>query len=424
MPTKKDLSTVTAMVCDNGLFVSVAQKLAETYKKVYYHVPSVSAFPKMNLAKIGQGLPGLEVAQDILGNDFDDNIDLYVFLDVGFGPIQTHLESLGKRVWGSRTGENFELDRVGMKELMRKKGLPVGPYRTVKGVAALREHLKTHKDQHVKISRYRGSFETFFAPDYKFVEPKLDEVEYNLGAFKHEAEFVVEDSLKDKIEFGCDTYCIDGQFPKMTLAGPEIKDRGFVGIFKPRAELPEPLTRFDTVMAPTLKQFRYRGFYSTEVRIGKDHVPYMIDHCSRLASPPSELYCEFYTNLAEIVWEGAGGVCLDPTPIAKYGAEALIHSTWADKNFQPLDIPESIRRHVKLRNAMFTNGRFYVIPQSVGLPEIGAVVGWGNTLEAAVEMVKSIAEQVKGYYLEVTIDAFDAAAEEIAKGEKYGLKIF
>lgn len=421
MPTK--LKDIQCLVIDQGLFCELAVTLAKTYAKVYYYVPSETAFPKMNTAWIGRGLAGVEVVDSPFGDFFDD-LDLVVFPDVNFGPMQLHMESLGKKVWGSRMGESMELDRDGMKQLMKARGLPVGGYKVVTGMDALREHLKAHKNQHVKISRFRGSFETFKAPDYKFVEPKLDEVEHSLGAFKNVVPFIVEQDLADKAEYGIDAYSIDGVLPKKLLSGIEIKDEGFVGVFKPYAELPEPITRFDKVMAPVLKGFGYRGFYSTEVRVGKDGVPYMIDFCARAASPPNELYQVLYKNLAEIIWEGANGNCIDPDPIAKYGAEALIHSSWADAHWQPIDIPDDVKNFVKLRNATNINGRFYTIPQAVGLPEIGAVIGYGDTLDAAIEMVTANSDKIKGYYLEAKTDSFTKAKEEIAKMEKFGLNVF
>lgn len=422
-PKKKDLKSITALVIDAGLFVELAVTLSQFYGKVYYTIPSYSGFMRLNGPSIGKGLPGIEVVLDIFGPHFEE-IDLFIFPDCYYGDIQMHLVSLGKRVWGARMGEIMELDRIWMKETMKKLGLPVGPYQVVKGMDALREHLKKKKDQYVKISRYRGSFETFNAPDYKFIEPKLDEVEQALGPLKHSVELISEDELPDKFEIGSDMYCIDGQFPTATLAGPEIKDEGFVGIFKKRSEMPEVLTRFDKIMSPMLKEFQYRGFYSTEVRVGKDKVPYMIDHCSRAASPPNELYQAFYRNLGDIIWQGAGGVCIDPVPVAKFGAEALIHSSWADSHWLPLDIPEEIRPYVKLRNAMFDRGRYYIVPLGVGLPEIGAVIGFGDTMEQAIDMVKEISEQVKGYYVEIKVEAFDRAAEAIEKGEEYGINLF
>lgn len=421
----KPVSEVTALVVDNGLFADMAVCLGRTYKKVYYCTPGgiQSAFPKMNNTQIGVGLEGIEVVRDVFGDHFDD-IDLFVFPDCYYGTLQLQLDKMGKKVWGARMGEELELSREGCKRLMKQLGLPVGGYEVVKGMSGLRDHLKTHKNQHVKVNSYRGTFETFKADDYKSVEPKLDEVEYNLGAFKHVLPFIVEDDLPDRAELGTDGYTIDGKYPSKVLSGIEIKDLAYCGIFGDYARLPEPLTRFNKAMVPVFKEYGYRGFFSTEVRIGKDHVPYMIDFCSRAGSPPNELYQEFYTNLADIIWQGANGILIDPTPIAKYGAEVLIHSSWADANWQPVDFPMEFRRNIKLRNGTKINNQYYVIPQAVGLPEIGAICGWSNTMQGAFDMCREVAKHVTGYYIKVPHEAFDEAEEQIALTEKYNLKMF
>lgn len=409
---------------DNGLFVEIAVTLARTYKKVYYTVPGwKSGFPKMNDSKIGTGLENIEVVSGIFGDHFDD-IDLFVFPDLYFGDEQEHLVKLGKTVWGARHGDRLEMYREEMKDLLVDLGMPVANYEIIKGVAGLRKYLKENDDKWVKTNIHRGTFETFHSPTYKLVEPRIDEIEYSLGAFKYITEFIVEDNLKDMIEIGTDGYTIDGQRPTVGLTGYEIKDLSYLGVFKAYDDLPEPLVRFDNLMEPVFKKYGYRGFYSSEIRCGKDHEPYMIDFCSRAASPPNELYQEFYTNLAEIIWQGANGVLVDPEPIAKYGCEVLIHCPWADKNFAPIDFPPEYRQNIKLRHACKINERYYAIPQAVGLPEIGAVVGWGDTVEEAKDMVKEIAETVEGYYIEIPVESLDKADEQLEMARDYGLDFF
>jgi predicted RNase H-like HicB family nuclease len=420
----KDTSQVTAMVIDNGLFIDLALRLAKDFRKVYYHVPWISAFPKMNNGMIGHGFEELEVVESIYDEDVFDDIDVFIFPDVYFGHEQKYLVSLGKTVWGGRLGEELELSREGMKELLSELDLPVGPYQVVKGTAALRRYLKANEDQFVKINKWRGTFETFHAPNYRMVEPKLDEVEYNLGAFKSIVEFIVEGALNDKVEYGTDCWTIDGKYPTKLFSGIEVKDKGFIGCFTDYVKIPEPLTRFNEAIRPVLKKYGYRGFFSSEVRIGEDHEPYMIDFCARAPSPPNEVYQEIYSNLADVIWKGANGIVVDPVAEKKFGAEILIHSSWADKNWQPIDFPDKLRNRVKLRNATKIDGRYYVIPQSVGLPEIGAVIGLGNTLEEAVKEAKSVAKQVSGYYIEIPDNALDEAEEEIKKLAELDLAIF
>jgi len=428
MPEIKDPSDVVALVVDNGLFVEIAIKLAKTYKRVLYYVPWESAFAKMNLGKIGTGLEGIEVVDSIYGPHFDE-VDLFVFPDIYFGYEQEMLEKMGKAVWGSRTGECLELKREGMKQILTALDLPVGKFTHIKGMANLRAFLKENEDVYVKIDKFRGTFETFHSANYKEVEPKLDEVEFNLGAFKNTIEFTVEASLPDRVEVGTDCWVITddngaAHYPEHTISGIEIKDVGFASIFKKYADIPEVVTRFNERMKPVFGAYNWRGFMSTEVRIGKDMKPYMIDLCARAPSPPNELYQEQYSNLADCIWAGANGIVIEPEATAKYGAEIMLHSSWADKGWQPVSFPEELRDRVKLRNATCIDGVYYAIPQACGLPEVGAVIGLGDTLKEALDDAVGNAEQVTGYYLEAKMGAIDDIKEQCAKLEELGLNMF
>lgn len=426
----KDPSDVVCLVVDNGLFVEIAIKLAQTYKKVYYYVPWESAFAKMNLTHIGYGMENIEVVDSIYGAHFPD-VDLFCFPDIYFGHEQVFLEKLGKKVWGSRTGECLELKREGMKEILKALDLPVGKFTHIKGIANLRAFLKANDGQvfHVKIDKHRGSFETFKVDSYKDVEPKLDEVEFNAGAFKSIMEFTIEEDLPDRVEVGTDCWAITDdegncQYPEHLISGIEIKDVGFASIFKKYSDIPEVVTRFNERMKPVFAAYGWRGFVSTEVRVGKDMKPYMIDLCARAPSPPNELYQEQYSNLADCIWAGANGIVIEPEATAKYGAEIMLHSSWADKGWQPVNFPPEIRDRVKLRNATKIDDVYYAIPQSCGLPEIGAVIGLGDTLKEALDDAVANAEQVSGYYLDAKMGAIDDIKEQCKKLEELGLNMF
>jgi hypothetical protein len=424
----KDPSDVVALVVDNGLFVEIAIKLAKTFKKVYYYVPWESAFAKMNLGMIGTGLEGIEVVDSIYGPHWD-SLDLVVFPDIYFGHEQEMIEKAGKKVWGSRLGECLELQREGMKEILKALDLPVGKFTHIKGMANLRAFLKENEDVYVKIDKYRGTFETFHSANYKEVEPKLDEVEFNLGAFKNIIEFTVEEALKDCVEVGTDAWAITDDngvchYPEHTISGIEIKDVGFASIFKKYKDIPEIVTRFNERVKPVLAAYNWRGFISTEVRINKEYKPWMIDLCGRAPSPPNELYQEQYANLADCVWAGANGIVVEPEATAKYGAEIMLHSSWADKGWQPVSFPEELRDRVKLRNATCIDGVYYAIPQACGLPEVGAVIGLGDTLEEALDDATANAEQVTGYYLEAKMGAIEDIKKQCEKLDELGINMF
>lgn len=422
-PKKVDLSDLTVLVADRGLFAELAAVLARSFGTVYYFAPAKTGLRNDSGARIGFGLEGVELVDSLFQIPIDE-VDLYVFPDQSMGWEQTHLRSLGRTVWGSGYGEKMELDRGWMKERMQELGLPVGPWKSIKGMDALREHLQKNKDQHVRVSQFRVITETFHAPHYGFVEPKLNELEHELGPMAKVTDFIVESALQDKVEIRSDAYTVDGQYPTSILSGFEQKDVGYLGIFKPRAELPKSLTLIDELMAPTLKEFGYRGPLSTGARIGKDQKGYMVDFIARTPSPPSELCSEFYLNLAMIQYQGANGILVDSKPMAKYGAQATIHSAWSSTHFQPIDIPPELKSFVKLKNPCFIEGRYYTIPQNDDQAQCGAVIGFGDSIEDAFEMVRDISKHVKGHYIDIRTDSFDDFYRVIEEAEGHGFNPF
>ena len=418
-----DLKTKTVLICCSPIFVSLAERLGRDFQKVLLYVPHAGAFPTMNNGMCGYGLENVKLVDDVFGPHFD-SVDLFVFPDLGHSAIQIHLESLGKRVWGNRNAEELENYRELCKEKMIEFGLPVQPYVVVKGCDALRKHLKTHKDQHVKIDRWRGVTETFFAPTYEIVECKIDTIAASLGGFKDVLEFICEDDLPDRVEVGVDTYCIDGEYPITTLFGIEVKDCGYVGQMVEWGDIPEPLTRWNTAFAPMFAQYGMRGSVSNEIRIGEDHDPYMVDATIRSPCPPSELWQELFTNLAQIMWEGADGVLVEPIPAGKWGVEVILKSGWAEKNWQEVSYPEEFAQQIKLFNCVVIDGRRYVVPQDDEMTEIGAVVGWGDTMEAAMEHARKAGEAIEGYGIKFSMGAADKAQEHIEELEELGISPF
>lgn len=416
-----DLSTKTVMVIENGLFVEIAKTLSKSFKRVLYYCRWESAFPRSNQFVIGQGIEGIERVHNIF--EYIDEVDLFVFPDIYDGQLQLHLESLGKLVFGGRMGEETELYRDKMKEHMKKLGLYITPYKVVTGIDDLRDYLLDNPNVYVKQNVTRGDFETFYSKSYNLIEPVIDDLEHSLGAIKHTKEFIVEDAYDEAVETGMDCYCIDGKYPSKTLCGIEIKDCGYVGRFTKYEKIPECITDFNEKMSETMKEFGYKGFFSTEIRVSEKLPPYMVDMCARAGSPPNELYQLMYTNLADIIWYGSKGILIDPIVEHKFGVEALIHSAWSDMNWQAIDFPKKYRDNIKLRNACMVNGRYYCAPQKSGLVEIGAIVACGDTLQEAIDKAKEIASTVEGHYIEIKLDSFDRAQEEFDKLEDMGVKI-
>lgn len=419
----EDLSTKVCLVCCAPLFVSFAERLARDFKRVLLHVPHAGSFPNMNEGRVGLGLLNVELVDSVFGEHFEE-VDLFCFPDLTHAALQVHLEGLGKRVWGARYGEELELSRGLCKEEMEKVGLPVQPWKSVKGLSALASHLKANANQHVKIDRWRGVTESFFSPRYDLVEPKLDGIAHDLGAFKEELEFLVEDDLPDRVEAGIDTFCIDGEYPNQTMVGIEAKDTGYICQVRPWSKIPEPLRRWNERMSPLFERAGSRTFLSNEIRIGKDKEPYMIDATVRMPSPPGELIQELFLNLSEVIWEGANGNLIEPVMAGQWGVEVILKSAWAASNHQPIFVPEGFQNFVKIYNEVRIDGKRYAATQDEEMPECAAVVGYGETLEQAVEMVREIGESIEGYGLKFGMGPVDQIKEQIAQLDDFGISPF
>ena len=401
----------TVMVIDNGLFVEFAVRLSREFGRVLYFSPWTNGYPTSRGKMIGHGVKAIERVLDPW--PYVEETDLFVFPDVYEAELQTYLVSIGKRVWGCRGGAELELNRDKSKRISAGLGIDIGPYKVVTGLDALRKHLRANKDQYVKISATRGDMETFHAPDYEAVMPRLDELEHSLGPIKKIMEFIVEQGIPDAIETGYDGYTIDGNFAKGALVGVEVKDKAYIVRTMPYASLPYNVRSVNDKLAPALKAYGYRGFISTEIRATKDGGAYLIDPCCRCGSPPSELYQNMISNLADIMWHGSEGEVVEPEYTSKWGAQVLLLSDWADKNWQHVRFPKSVRDNLKLRNFCIIDGEHYVIPQHSGMPEIGAVVAQGDTPQQAIDEVKRIAKLIDGYSIEAPVEAMDTAYEQL-----------
>ena len=407
-----DLASKTVCIVDRGLFCDVSTILAQSFGRTLLNIETLTNSPTSSQLRVGEGLDGVEKIASIW--DHLDEIDLFVFPDLYQGPLQQYLSEQGYRVWGSRLGDKLELDRAFAKDLCKDVGLAIGPYDIVTGIDALRKHLKAHDDRYVKISESRGDFETFHSPSFAVAEPWLDEIARKLGVLKDSKAFIVEEPIQDCVELAYDGYSVDGQFPSHAMHGVEIKDRGYIGRFEAYADMPDAVKEINEALAPVLKSYEYRNIFAVEARVQGD-TPFVTDFCTRFCNPPSQLATLMYTNIAEIFWHGAAGELVDPTPKGKWGAQVQLLSGLTKEQWQIVDFPAKVREHVRLSYPVKLDGRYAVTPEGVAMAVVGAIVATGDTMDEAIENVKEIAEQVKGYSLEIGVECFDEAQEEFDK---------
>ena len=409
------------LIIDNGNFVELAILLAKKHKVGYFCEYTDMGFPPANYYYIGRGFDEFERVYDIW--EFLKDTTHVLFTDVYHGNLATELRRQGKKVYSSFYGEEMELDRVMMKELLTELGMDVGKYKVVKGIKALREYLKEHENIWVKVSRLRGLTESFKSPNYKLIEPYIDSLQQDLSPLSEEIDFICEDDLPDMVEVGMDTWCVNGRFPNITGGGIEIKDLGYISICQAYDKFPKQLTEINEKLSKKASEVGYNGAFATEVRIDKTH-NYLMDFTARFPCPDSFLQMYQYKNFDDIILGTAEGRIVDAEPIMPIGAEIIILSSWAEKHFQPIYIPDEIREQVKLKNLTKVNGNLYVIPCTTGLVEIGSCVACGNTVEEAIENVKKVAEKIEGIKIEFNMDAFNKVEEQIEKLDKLGINFF
>jgi phosphoribosylamine-glycine ligase len=412
-----NLKNKTVLVWEpGGIFVEIAKRLSKDFGHVLYCNDWVGSYPTSRGLVVGQGDPDFERIVNPWAHY--DEIDLWVFPDVYNADVHTFLRGQGKRVWGcGGMGSMLELDRVATKKMMEKAGLPVGGYKEITGIDALRRFLKDNRNQFVKLGGCcgeRGDIETLNALNYEHVEPVLDELEHRLGARTDCMEFVVEDAIDPAIETGWDGVAVDGQFWHKTMSGIEKKDRAYICKIIDAKKVPPQVAAVNDAVSAYMRKHQYRGSWSTEVRVTPDGNGYLIDGTARCGSPPNELMQIMCSNLSEVIWYGAEGILVEPEFDSNlWGAEVLLHSTWADSNYAHIRFPDEYRDNIKLRHYTVINGDTYVSPQSTGMPEIGAIVATGKTAKEAIDKVKEIAKTVESHQLEIPVEAMDEALEDL-----------
>jgi hypothetical protein len=408
------------LVVDHGIFTAFAERLAEDHEVSYFVPYSDRSFPKHGPAMVGTGLRGVDRVEDMWR--LIDEVDFIVFPDVGFYQLQEWLRSRGYKVWGAGLGEKLEVQRWRAKETMRALGLPVGKCELVTGMKNLRKYLEENDDVYVKISGFRGLAETFHSANWNEVEPRVNELWDHLGGACNVFPFIVEHKIESIIEAGYDGYSVGGKYPSTCLAGVEVKDKGYLGCVRDYNKLSKPVKKINECLAPFLEEAGYAQFFSTEVRVTENGTPYLIDLTTRCPAPPSALYWEMIENVGEIVELGAHGELVEPVWRDKYGALAIISSDFANERWCPVSVKPEARQWVKWRNYAEIEGQGYIIPtDGVKMPEIGDVIGIGDTPEEAIKACQEHAKAVSGFNVVVNCDAVIKALNEIEKAEEGGI---
>lgn len=376
-------------VCDNGLFLPIAQRLARDAKRVTYWSPWEKSFPEVR-DQVGNGIvERVKSPFEAMGE-----VDCFVFPDVGMGGIQEMLRSHDLPVWGHNGGDILETDRGAFLDALSETDLPVPKYVKITGIDALREHLREREDLWIKISLFRGDWETLHWRSWEEDAPLLDFKAAIFGPFREEIEFYVFDPIDADIEDGCDAYCIEGEFPSLVVHGMEAKDKAYVGTFQRFSDLPVEVRKVNEAFGPILGEYGYRGFFSTEVRITGEGESYFIDPTCRAGSPPSQCLTEMIGNFSELIWAGANGELIEPEPAAKFAVQAICQFKRKANRWSCVKLDYEMKRWVKSANCLMLGDVLYLPPDRDDNECQDWLVGIGDSFEEAIRHLRHNVDQL------------------------------
>jgi hypothetical protein len=408
----KSLREINCLTVDYGTFLCLADKMGESVAKSYYYSPFEDEYRNARRCVVGTGLERVERLDE--WQDRIDEIDLFIFPDIGYGGIQRYLRSIGKAVWGSMGASDLELYRTRFLAKIEELGLPVAPSVVITGLTALGEHLEGVKDRWIKVNRFRDNMETWHHIDYEHSEPMLEWLAVEFGGVAENIVFVVQDPIEHAQEVGYDGFSVDGQFPNKSFQGYEKKNQLYLGTWLNDTEMPEEVKAVNDAFAPFFKEIGYRNFWASEIRN-----KLFIDPTPRMAGQTQEHLLETCGNLADVIWHGANGILKQPEFKAKFAAEATIHYSAGTDYWMVLRIPEKVRPWVKLYNYCEEDGVFHFPPKKND--ELGVVIGNGNTIEEAIDHLKANLELLEKEPINCDTSGFVDLIEQIEEAQAKGV---
>lgn len=411
----KQIDKTICVYDDGGLFLCVAHRLSQDFKKVYYFNNWKSAFPTVNDSYIGKGYDDFERIDNFW--DKLPEIDIVFFPGVMDGDLQQYLESIGKGVWGSREAEMLEVDRWEFLQYLKKLGLNVPKSELITGLDALQKVMEKTGDIYIKVnSTTRGSFETFFHKSWDTSRPLMDKLRHDMGAIGDEVKFIVQEPIDGDLEYGFDTYMVAGEFPDEVMYGFEIKELGYVcKVVKFKDMEPGIIEIFDK-LKPTFKSYNYTGPFSAELRKDESGKFYFTDACCRCANPATFVMTLMMSNFSQVVNEGSHGKMIQPEWNARYGGEVTINSNFIKQEFGELFYPDEIKPFINRFNCCLIDGKEWTIPNghyARQLDSYGSVAAIDDDPEKMLKTLEDRIDMIDGYQLSIDNKNLDVALEKL-----------
>jgi hypothetical protein len=419
-----DLSKLTLIVVDRGGFSHVAQFLARFYGRVkYFKVSEGNIFPKSPSSQIGKGLPGIEWIDNFYAHSESADVVFFPYIyDEGW------IEDLRKRgmpVCGAGKAAKMELKKDWFLAEIKKVGLPVPYTARCKGIDDALEYCKRNSGKRLVLKyaeKFRGDFESFVHKNIYATEILLNRIRANLGPERAREVQILAQNWIEGFETGVDPFRLNGDMPKNSCLGYEMKDSGY--ILKVFPEFPEIIQKTLDKLGLIYNRLGYAAAYSNELRIDSKARVFPIDETTRCGCPPTACITEVYDeSYAQAIWSLANWQMPILKPKYKYGAEIELNSPFHIEDELHIGCPKGFENHLKLSAAVYKRGQYFCVPDLTDKDQgaFGAVVGFGNTRKEAQNMALDAAEELEVYKMDYDKNVFDEADEVIETGRKFGI---
>ncbi len=409
---------MTYLCFDCGLYCNLASALSDNGKnRVLYYTPYGSKYPKYEEYAPGDNFEFLEKVKYPF--DYIDKADAIVNFDCSNQDLINYLRLKypEKSIFGSGLGARLEDDRLSFKKWLGLLNLPVVQFKVVKGMTALREYLKTNPKKIIKVNIFRGDFETLRADSFDAVDQVLKDRQPSLGMIAESMEFIVEDMVESKAEIGFDGFFNGSEYIPFAF-GYECAKNLYIG--KVGEDIPDPLMETLEAFKPLYTKMNYRGAISTEELIISKDKHFFIDPCQRVALPLGVLYSRFIKNWSEVVHNIGLGESVDIQCDHKYVGAFALSTRNAKDHFTLINIDKNKRDNFRFMMACQDEKKNYYAVK--GCEEVVVVVAGGETVDEVIDQLKTNAQAVNAYGLEIDdIKGIDDVKEKIALGKTVGI---
>lgn len=419
----------TVLVYDSGgLYIHLAERLTKEFDEVLYFCDWRGSvmFPESYKKNLGQGIPNVTRLDSF--EQGRDRAGLIVFPDCQLGDIQMDLQKRGFKCFGGGSATKLENNRKYFKEKLKEWELPLGDYEIEKGIDKLMENLESKKDLDknpvfIKISDTRGDMETKGISDIVNARSFFATQKLNMGLNGEKRDFIIEKNLPG-IECGLDTTCIKGEMPNWIQVGIEGKDAFYFCRMIDKNMLPKGMKDINDKLCAYIKENDVSTFLCTENRVnGKEF--YFTDATVRCGVPPVETQMTNWTNLGDILKQGADGICIEPEFQKEYACQLILKSDEIVARELRVTFDKKYKDNIHFYNYCMKDGDVYTVPMNIsGHNVVCSVIGLGDSLDEAIDNLYEIASTIKTDDLEVNKHAFSDIFDIIDECYYEGIKVF